>query len=603
MNRERALMLSRLFSKNEKLTLAILVFFQIMLGLLDLIGVALIGGISLLALGGESLSSTPSIIELPLNLIGVSEANVESQILILGSIAIAVLTLKTFFSIIITKRIFRFLAAKSASLVERLAEIVFFSREEVRRDLKNQDIAYSLTTGAERAVLGIIGSGLSVISDLSLCFILFLGLVSINTSLALFALIFFVVVGFITHRITSNKTSEISSSLIKANNLDSRIIIESKVNIRDLIIRGRREAVINKVVMSRRNASNFASELAFLPYVGKYAIESSIVIGILLLIVTQFVFSTPGTALATISFFIGASSRIAPAVLRVQQGILQLSVSEGLSEGIFQLLKINSIEVPVEKPTSHAFDGSDVEVRIQDLQFTYCKDNFFSLSIPIFSVNKGDRVAVVGKSGSGKSTFLDLCLGLLEPSQGYVTISGVSPTELIRNHPGYIGFVPQDVSLVEGTIRENLLLGFENDAFLDEILWEVLYLSVLEDFVKELPFGIDTHISEWGTNLSGGQKQRIGIARMLLTRPRIIFFDEATSALDATTESLFHLRTKELLANVTVISVAHKLSTMRQATRIVLFDEGIIKGVGSFDELYDSNLIFQSQIVLMENSN
>lgn len=603
MNREHVSILSQLFSKNEKSYLALLVFLQVGLGLLDLIGVALIGGISLLALGGDSLSSVPSILLSPLRLFGTTEADIEAQILMMGSIAIAILTLKTVLSIIITKKIFRFLAAKSANLVERLAEILFYSPEGLRRDLKNQDVAYSLTTGAERAILGIIGSALSIVSDLSLCFILFLGLLSINTTLALFSVLFFTAVGFITHRITNNKTNLISSSLISANNSDSRIIIESKINIRDLVIRGRREAIIQKIVSSRKNAANLASELAFLPYIGKFAIESSIVIGVLMLIVTQFVFSSPGSALATISFFIGASSRIAPAVLRVQQGSLQFSVSQGLSEGVFHLLKIKPIDGQKVPLISEARKDANVELEIKDLEFKYQNDNLFSVSIPQLYINKGDQVAVVGMSGSGKSTFLDLCLGLLEPNQGFVAIAGMRPDKLVERYPGYIGFVPQEVSLIQGTIRENLLLGYDHSEFSDANLEEILYITVLDDFINELPLGIDTHISEWGSNLSGGQKQRIGIARTLLAKPKIIFLDEATSALDAHTESLFQIRAEKFLRDVTMISVAHKLTTIRQATSIILFDQGVIKGLGDYSELYEKNPLFRGQMALMEKSN
>ena len=124
---------------------------------------------------------------------------------------------------------------------------------------------------------------------------------------------------------------------------------------------------------------------------------------------------------------------------------------------------------------------------------------------------------------------------------------------------------------------------------------------MLDQFVSELEFGIDTPISEWGSNLSGGQKQRIGIARTLLTGPKLVFLDEATSALDAHTESIFNLRSSEIFKDVTLISVAHKLKTIRQATKILVLDDGLIKGFGSFEELYTSNELFRDQIGLMED--
>ena len=216
-----------------------------------------------------------------------------------------------------------------------------------------------------------------------------------------------------------------------------------------------------------------------------------------------------------------------------------------------------------------------------------------------FDVFPGEFVAIVGSSGAGKTTLVDIILGALEPKIGTVKIAGLNPRDSFVEWPGAVAYVPQDSIVINGTIRQNLALGFPLIQLTDDFCWESLRMAKLEEFVGSLPDGLDSHVGDRGTRLSGGQKQRLGIARALLTKPKIVIFDEATSALDAETENRVSESILKLTGECTVIFIAHRLSVVRSADMIYYIDKGKIVSQGTFEELRKLNADFNNQANFM----
>jgi ABC-type multidrug transport system fused ATPase/permease subunit len=208
-------------------------------------------------------------------------------------------------------------------------------------------------------------------------------------------------------------------------------------------------------------------------------------------------------------------------------------------------------------------------------------------------------VAVVGSTGAGKTTAIDLILGLLEPENGSVLISGMKPQDAIVRWPGAISYVPQDVVISNGTIRENVGLGYKSEFVSEELVWDAIKAAQLESYVNSLPLGSDTQVGERGTRMSGGQRQRLGIARALFTKPKLLVLDEATSALDGETEAAISKAIQDLRGSVTVIMIAHRLSTVRNADSIIYMNEGQIKSIGTFEEVRAAVPDFDRQAKLM----
>lgn len=202
------------------------------------------------------------------------------------------------------------------------------------------------------------------------------------------------------------------------------------------------------------------------------------------------------------------------------------------------------------------------EIRIEHLCFRYPESVRDVLENVCFVIPKGSFVGIVGPSGAGKTTFVDILLGLMKATSGDILVDGVSIYDNVRAWQANLAYVPQEIYLIDGTLRENIALGFTAEEIDDARVEQVLRMAELYDFVRELPEGICTNVGERGVKLSGGQRQRIGIARALYAKPEVLVLDEATSALDDATEKSITDTILKLKGNLTIISIAHRITTL-----------------------------------------
>jgi ATP-binding cassette subfamily C protein len=233
------------------------------------------------------------------------------------------------------------------------------------------------------------------------------------------------------------------------------------------------------------------------------------------------------------------------------------------------------------------------EFRLERVTFRYPDRPNPALDQIDLSIRPGDSVALVGRSGAGKTTLVDVVLGILEPSEGRLLVDGVDLRAHLEAWQHRIGYVPQDVYLLDDTLRRNVALGVDAGQIDSARIAQAVKLAGLETVVAGLPRGLDTMVGERGTWLSGGQKQRVGIARALYQSPDILVMDEATSALDAETEREIGAALVGFQNVLTTIVIAHRLTTVRQCRRVVLLDSGRIAAQGTFEELMTSNPDFQ----------
>jgi ABC-type multidrug transport system fused ATPase/permease subunit len=214
------------------------------------------------------------------------------------------------------------------------------------------------------------------------------------------------------------------------------------------------------------------------------------------------------------------------------------------------------------------------DIILKDINFNYNDNNKFNIYNVNLFIEAGTINAIVGRSGAGKTTLVDILLGVLSPTSGQILVAGKSPNDIINTFPGSLAYVPQDVFIINGTIRENVCLGYNKEDIPTELVYKALEKAQLTEFVENLPNKIDTYIGDTGSRLSGGQRQRLGIARAMLTEPRLLILDEATSSLDTETESEFVEALQQLVGKVTLVVIAHRLSTIKSATVIYQMKQG-----------------------------
>jgi ABC-type multidrug transport system fused ATPase/permease subunit len=334
----------------------------------------------------------------------------------------------------------------------------------------------------------------------------------------------------------------------------------------------------------------------------KYVIESTVVIAALLISATQFLLTDAVHAVGTLSVFLAAGTRIAPAILRLQQGAIQIQSGLGNATATLEMIE-ELAESKGVTSFSDVFNSSHVDfvpkVAIKNLHLTYFGQFKPALEEITLQIDPGSVTAIVGPSGAGKTSLIDVILGVVTPTYGEVLISGIDSKVAIAKWPGALSYVPQDISIANRTIAENIALGFKVNEISEAQLWEVLKIAQLEKFVRSLPDGIQTKVGDRGAKLSGGQRQRLGIARALITKPQLLVLDEATSSLDGQSELDVSDAIKELKGSVTVVMIAHRLSTVRNADQVIYMEGGKILARGTFNEVRAEVPDFDHQAKLM----
>jgi ABC-type multidrug transport system fused ATPase/permease subunit len=588
----------KLLNPKSRLRLFFLTSIQIIVGLLDLVGIAIIGLIGTLAVKGVQSSIPDGRVTLVLDLLNLNNSTIQVQVGILGSMAAGLLISRTFLSMYFSRKTLFFLGAKSADSSKRLSQLTFADPEGLIRFQDPQRLLFALTSGVEVVVIKILGAFLANIVDLSLLILIFLTMFFVSPSVAVGAALFFAALGLILNRYLNTRAQLAGIKNTKLHIASNSQILGILKSHREIHVWGRGNYVANAIGQSRSELANVASEVAFMPAVTKFVIEIAIVISIFLLSASQFLLTDAPNAVATLGVFLAAGMRIGPAVLRVQQGILQIGSAIGQAQPTFELIELLGNSMPktaLEPDVSSSHSNFEGNLALTNINYCYPGDTRATLANVNLNIDFGTTVAIVGPSGSGKSTLVDLILGLLEPTSGQILIGGLSPIEVIKKWPGVISYAPQAVNILNGTIKENILFTLGEMSELQDRLDLVIDQARLGSWIKSLPDGVETVIGEAGVGLSGGQAQRVGIARALITAPKFIILDESTSALDGQTETEIVSELSTLKGKATVFIVAHRLSTIANADIVVYLENGAILAVGSIEEVRKSVPNFDKQ--------
>jgi ABC-type multidrug transport system fused ATPase/permease subunit len=575
---------------------------QICLSVLDLLGVIAIGLLGALSVTGLQSEIPGNRVNSALRALHISDSSFQLQLLILAAGAAFLLVGRTVLSIFFTRRILFFLSRRGAGVSANLISRLLSQPLLIVQARTTQETLYAVTRGVELIVLQVLATSVVLVSDLSLLIVLAIGLYIVDPTTALSMFLFFALIGYTLYRIMNVRAGVLGKKISAYTIVSSEKIVEVFSSYRESVVRSRRDFYAREIGKIRFALADTSAETSFMPFVSKYVIETTVVLGALLIAGVQFMLRDVEHAVATLAIFLAAGTRIAPAILRIQQGLIQIRGSlggAGPTLNLIDLLGNYPLIENADDTVDTVHEGFEALIEVAKVSLTYPTETTPAVSGITLTISPGSSVAIVGPSGAGKTTIIDVLLGVLNPDEGSVLISGLPPLLAVSKWPGAVSYVPQDIVISTGTIRENVALGYPLEEATDELVMNALKVAKLEEYVAGLPQGVDTQVGERGVKMSGGQRQRLGIARAMFTHPHLLVLDEATSSLDGDTEASISEAIQALRGSTTIVMIAHRLSTVRNADVVVYLSGGKIIATGTFDEVRTSVPEFDRQAKLM----
>ncbi|MGM0767448.1 MAG: ABC transporter ATP-binding protein [Pseudomonadota bacterium] len=456
----------------------------------------------------------------------------------------------------------------------------------------------SVLSEAAQVINGALFPAMQMITKLLIVLALFALLVATDPALALIAVcVIGVAYGFI-YMLSRKRLSVLGRRRHRANQKRYRVVQESFGGIKDLFIIGREAQAVERFRLASQNMAKHIARARVTSEIPPLAMQGLIFSGMIAIVIYFLgVYGSVQNALPVLSLFALAGYRLMPELQAVYRHLTEIRVTESVLDSVYNDLKrLEKTSRPMRGATVEKWPGLEEPViEFRQVFYSYPEAERRALSDINLTIHPFSTVGIVGPTGSGKTTLVDVLLGLLSPEEGQLVVGGV-PVDAsnIRSWQDKIGYVPQQIFLTDNTVAGNIAFGID-EGDIDQVAVEkAARIANLHDFImSELPEGYQTRIGEKGVRLSGGQRQRIGIARALYHDPSVLILDEATSALDNLTERAVMEAVNRLSKKKTIILIAHRLSTVQACDEIVLMEAGRVSATGRYEELVANNTVFR----------
>lgn len=366
--------------------------------------------------------------------------------------------------------------------------------------------------------------------------------------------------------------------------------------LKEVTLRDKIDEVAEVVRDNRSHASRARANIQFLTGVPKFILDTALIGGFLLIGVSSYlVDGSLNEAISAVVLFAVAGMRLIPALTTFQSTNNSINANQAQVTAVLRDMRYADQQRKNREELGREPLSSEPEKMVlENVSFTYPTGNQPAVSDLTMTIEMGSSIGIVGESGSGKSTLVDILLGLLVPQKGTIYIDTQDVNDVLAAWRARVGYVPQDVALFDGTVAQNVALAWKGGIDNDKVI-DCLKKAQLWNAIQERPGGLDAKVGERGMGFSGGQRQRLGIARALYTDPYVLILDEATSALDTITEAEVAKAVSSLRGNVTLISVAHRLSTVRDVDELYYMESGHVLARGTFDEVVKEVPTFRQQ--------
>ena len=498
------------------------------------------------------------------------------------------------------RRVMRFLARQDAKLTSRLTSKLLRAPLSFHLRRKYIETMADVTVGAESLVMKAVAPLCLMCAEAVLILVICIGLVVLAPLVAAVSMVYFSGVMLSLNFLVGRRSAAAGVADVRYTRETMILLQWALGGYREVVTRNAQGQFTAMVHSARSEGAQARAEFAFLGLVPRYFLEASLVIGMALVYAVQLPFASPSQALAGLTLFAVAGFRLLPSMQRLQASYATIKGGQAFGESCLRLIAGLGENYSADATSREAAPSLVLQegVRLDNVSYRYETADDNALTNVTLQFDKGKTTALVGVSGSGKSTAIDVLLGLLRPCSGEVLVDGVPLSDCLDSWRRSVGYVPQAVFLMPMSIRDNVTLGLTRDQVDDRKVWECLERAAMRSVVEEVPRGLDHVLGDAGAGLSGGQRQRLGIARALYLDPAVLVMDEATSALDVETEAEIGQTLADLDNDVTKIVVAHRLSTIRHADKVAFLADGCVVAQGTFDEVSSAVPDFARQVAL-----
>lgn len=463
----------------------------------------------------------------------------------------------------------------------------------------SQEIIRMVDSGVSAVVTNVLMPSMTVVSEFATIAVITVGLFVMDWRIALSTLIYLGLVAVVLSRVISPLA--VRNGALNRDNSISVVQLLGEVlgSLKEITLKGN-EREVEEIVAERRGVASETRAFAqYYNQMPRFVLEAGMVGGFVVVGVVGYLAGGPEGALSSVALFAVAGFRLVPSLTRFQSTQNRILTNAAFADAIVGDIRAAQEAVSrTERPDVAQLVDGRRDIVLEGVDFTYPGREEPAVHDVSLRIPAGSSVAFVGSSGAGKSTMVDLLLGLLTPSAGRILVGGQDITTVLRQWRSEVGYVPQEVSLFDVSVAENIALTWDPADVDRERVRIALTRAQLLETIEQRPGGIDGTVGERGMTLSGGQRQRLGIARGLYGDPQVLVLDEATSALDTKTESAVTQAIRDLGDQVTTITIAHRLATIQHCDVVFFMQEGRVLAQGGFDDVVDAVPAFAEQAAL-----
>jgi ABC-type multidrug transport system fused ATPase/permease subunit len=591
------------FSGRDRKTLYLISFLQVLLNLLEILAITLVGVIGALSASYLAGFPYPNWVIKSLEYLKLSSLSTKQTLVLVLIVTSFLFVFKSISSLLINFKIFRFLSDRQIMISTKLSEQFAMAPYEFVKKQNPQSIIFAVTDGINHIVLGILGNFFTGIAEFGLLILIILLLFVFNPITAIFTLIFFGIIAFLVHKVLGSLSTEngerLSLAAISSRNQISNLIYGYK----EIFVYGKADFFNNRFSKARAESAYASALSIWLQQMPKYIFEIAMISAAISVVGIQLLQNNATGGISTLIVFLASATRLTPALMRVQVALLQLkNYQPGALISLDLINEMSFFSNKWKTSDSKYTLTSPPKIEFNNVNFKFQDGGIETLSSVSLTIPSGKVTAFVGASGSGKTTLIELMLGIYSPISGDVVFHD-GELELIGSKVIGIAYVPQNPFIIDGTLTDNIAIGIPNNLVDESALNFAIRASGLKSVIDALPEGIHTNLVSSASRLSGGEKQRITIARALYTKPRLLIIDEGTSALDGLTEQFITESIFSMANSMTIVLVAHRLSSIKNADVIHYMNQGMIIETGTFDELKQKSPEFAKQVELMSLNN